>query len=134
MKPVPRDYDAFLRRFVAICRDRLELTPAAAYAIEIAEKGQLGLPLVPPAAMRLIRPILKQPGRAVAFGCVPTYVRQRMDIPWTNADRRALGLLMTVLQTGGSVVPSSVNQRAMRFSLRRVGARTRAERYRLPSR
>jgi uncharacterized protein (DUF2236 family) len=134
MRPVPDDYNAFERRFVAVCRDELELTPAAAYAIDIAARGKLGLPLIPATAMRMIQPVLRQPGRTLAFGCLPAYVRQRMGIPWSANDRRALGLLMTVLQTGGSFVPSAVNQRAMRFSLRQVGARTRKERYQLPTR
>jgi uncharacterized protein (DUF2236 family) len=134
MKPVPPDYDSFVQRFVEVCTRELEMTPAASYAIKIASSGRLGLPLIPPRAMSMIRPLLKQPGRSLAFGCMPTYVRSRMRMPWTSADRRAFALLITTMQTGGSLVPGSVNRRAMRFSLRQVGARTRHERYQLPTR
>lgn len=128
-RPVPANYVAFTTRFREICHDVLEITPAAAYAVDIADKGRLGLPLMPPGVMRALRPLLRQPGRALAFGCLPSAVRTRMDIPWTAADRRALVLLRRVVETGGRVVPSSVNQSALRFSLRQVGARTRHERY-----
>jgi uncharacterized protein (DUF2236 family) len=128
-RPVPADYDSFVRRFVEVCTDELEMTPAAEYAVAIAARGNLGLPLIPPRAMRLIRPMLKSPGRAIAFGCLPKYVRDRMRIPWTSSDRRAFTLMATTVQTGGSLVPGRVNRRALRFSLRQVGARTRHDRY-----
>jgi len=129
MRPVPADIDSFDRRFAEICAHELERTPAAAYAIEIATNGRLGLPLIPPAVMRAIRPALANPGRAVAFGCMPSAVRTRMGIPWSRADRRTLALLKTTMRAGGSVVPAELNRRAMRFSLRQVGSRTRGERY-----
>ncbi len=130
MRPVPSDLDAFNERFAEICADELELTPAATYAIEIAATGQLGLPLVPAPVTRAMRPALRNPGRAVAFGCMPSALRQRMTIPWTRGDRRTLGLLKATMRAGGTVVPNELNRRALRFSLRQVGARTRAERYR----
>jgi uncharacterized protein (DUF2236 family) len=112
MRPVPADLAAFERRFAEICDDVLELTPAAAFAIRIARKG-------PP------------PGRALVFGCLPRAVRERMEIPWTRNDRVAFSALQLAVQTGGRVVPISVNQSALRFSLRQVGARTRHERFAL---
>ena len=128
-KPVPPDYDSFVQRFVEVCTRELEMTEAASYAIKIAVNGKLGLPLMPPRAMSMIRPLLKSPGRAIAFGCLPAYVRNPMGIPWSASDRRAFAMLITAMQTGGSLVPGGVNRRAMRFSLRKVGARTRDERY-----
>lgn len=129
MRPVPSDYENFVLRFVEVCKDELELTPAAEYAIEIANRGRLGLPLVPDMAMAVIRPLIKSPGRALAFGCMPTYLRQRMDIPWTTTDRRALVMLMTAMQRGAALVPASANRKALNVGLRQVGARTRDERY-----
>ena len=128
-RPVPRTLAAFEQRFAEICRDELELTPSAAYAINIAQQGRLGLPLIPRRVMSAIRPALKQPGRAVAFGCLPSDLRTRMDIPWSRADRRTLGLLAASMRTGGRVVPDALNRRALRYSLRQVGARTRSDRY-----
>jgi uncharacterized protein (DUF2236 family) len=129
MRPVPGTLDAFTERFNEICETELRLTPAAAYAIEIATKGRLGLPLVPDAVMSAIRPALRHPGRAVTFGCMPAGLRARMGIPWTGTDRRTFGLIAGALRAGGSVVPDGLNRRALRFSLRQVGSRTRHDRY-----
>ena len=129
MRPVPPDLDAFNRRFDEICADKLELTPVAIYAIEIAATGQLGLPLIPARLMHAIRPALRNPGRAVAFGCMPSALRTRMAVPWTRGDSRTLALLKATMRAGGTVVPNELNRRALRYSLRQVGARTRAERY-----
>jgi len=129
-RPVPANLDAFQQRFTEVCCDELELTPAAAYAIDIAQRGRVGLPLIPDRVMRAIRPALKQPGRVVAFGCLPSDVRMRMGIAWSATDRRTFRMLTTAMQAGGSVVPDTLNRRALRYSLRRVGSRTRAARYR----
>jgi uncharacterized protein (DUF2236 family) len=134
MRPVPSDFVAFAARFRDVCDKELELTPAAAYAVEIARSGRLGLPLVPDWVTTALRPGLRPAGRALAFGCLPTRLRERMAIPWTAGDRRSLLVLRRVVQTGGTVVPSSVNQSALRFSLRQIGSRTRDERYQLTAR
>ncbi|HVV36689.1 MAG TPA: oxygenase MpaB family protein [Acidimicrobiales bacterium] len=119
-RPVPADLAAFERRFTEICHDVLELTPAAAYAVAIAERNPLGVPLPVPS-----------PARVVAFGCMPSALRTRLGIGWTAGDRRAFAVFRRVVSTGGAVVPVPINQRALRLSLRRVGARTRDQRYRL---
>ncbi|MEY2397865.1 MAG: hypothetical protein QOJ00_1039 [Actinomycetota bacterium] len=128
-RPVPPTLHAFERRFAEICSDGLELTPSAAYAIEIAASGRLALPLIPQAVTRAMRPALRQPGRAVTFGCLPSDLRSRLGVPWSSADRRTFRLLAATLRAGGEVVPDEVNRSALRFSLRQVGARTRDERY-----
>jgi uncharacterized protein (DUF2236 family) len=128
-RPVPPDLAAFELRFDEICRDVLELTPSAAYAIEIAATGRLDLPLIPNRIVRAVRPALKEPGRAVTFGCLPGELRRRMSIPWTRTDRQTFSLLTATLRAGGSIVPNGINRRALRYSLRQVGSRTRHERY-----
>jgi uncharacterized protein (DUF2236 family) len=130
MRPVPPTLDDFRNRFVEVCSEMLERTPAATYAIEIAASGQLGLPLIPQRVRRAVRPALKNPGRAVTFGCMPTALREAMAIPWSRSDNRTLALVMTSMRAGGAVVPDELNRRALRYSLRQVGARTRDERYR----
>ncbi|MEY2470407.1 MAG: hypothetical protein QOF21_3105, partial [Actinomycetota bacterium] len=127
-RPVPPDLAAFELRFDEICRDVLELTPSAAYAIEIAATGRLDLPLIPNRIVRAVRPALKEPGRAVTFGCLPGELRRRMSIPWTRTDRQTFSLLTATLRAGGSIVPNGINRRALRYSLRQVGSRTRHER------
>lgn len=129
MRPVPATLSAFEHRFREVCEDVLELTPSAAYAIEIAAAGRLALPLIPAAVTRAMRPALRQPGRAVTFGCLPGALRTRLAVPWTGIDRRAFRLIVAGLRAGGAVVPDEFNRSALQLSLRRVGARTRDERY-----
>jgi uncharacterized protein (DUF2236 family) len=129
MRPVPPDYDAFAARFAAICASDLQLTPTARQSIAIASAGEVALPLIPARVNRTARPLLGPVARALAFGCLPSSVRQRFAIPWAPADQARLRLLCGSMRRGFQVVPDRANRSSLQWALRTVGARTRGERF-----
>jgi uncharacterized protein (DUF2236 family) len=129
MRPVPGDYRAFQDRFDQICAEQLRLTPAAARAVALAQAGDVRVPGIPSSLIGPIRPVLGPLGRTLAFGCLPVVVRQRFDIPWGRSDRLRFRGLCETLRRGFQLVPTAVNHSTLQWTLRSVGARTRAERY-----
>jgi uncharacterized protein (DUF2236 family) len=128
-RPVPPDYQAFCARFDQVCADELELTPAAEAAIALAISGDGQLPLVPERLVRPVRPVLGPIGRTIAFGCLPPLVRQRFAVPWTAADEARFRLMCACLRRGFDLVPDRANRTTLQWTLRRLGSRTRSERY-----
>jgi uncharacterized protein (DUF2236 family) len=129
MRPVPPDYQAFCVRFDQICAAELELTPAAESAIALAISGEGQLPLVPERLIVPVRPVLGPIGRTIAFGCLPPRVRQRFAVPWSPADGARFRLLCACLRRGFDLVPDRANRATLQLALRRLGSRTRSERY-----
>jgi uncharacterized protein (DUF2236 family) len=132
-RPVPPNYVAFQAKFRHICAEALELTPSAARALHIAERGAGTLNVVPMAPDRLGRAagvVLSPPLRLLTYGCLPEVVRDRFEIPWGNADSAAFAAMSTALAQGGRIVPNRMNHWGLRTALRVVGASTRADRYR----
>jgi uncharacterized protein (DUF2236 family) len=78
MRPVPPDYGSFQSKFWHVCTRGLELTPAAARALDIARNGSASLSLVPvgpPMMDRAGRLVLERPLRIITFGRAPPAVR-----------------------------------------------------------
>lgn len=133
MRPVPADYASFRSKFWHVCSRELELTPAAARALEIAEHGSDRITVLPVGGPRLDRAgrfVIERPLRLLTFGCLPTIVRQRFDIPWTALDQARFAALALANRQGYRMMPTGVNHWALRTMLRYIGAHTRHERYR----
>ncbi|GAA2281310.1 oxygenase MpaB family protein [Actinomadura sp. NPDC048955] len=133
MRPVPADYAAFQSRFWHICTRTLELTPAAARALEIAKHGSGTLTLLPVGGSRVDRAgrlVIERPLRLITFGCLPQTVRNRFDIPWSPLDQAQFAALALANRQGYRMMPTGLNHRALRGMLRYIGAQTRQNRYR----
>ncbi|MFC9975815.1 oxygenase MpaB family protein [Spirillospora sp. NPDC127200] len=132
MRPVPPDYAAFQSKFWHVCAKELELTPAAARALDIAKNGSGTVSLMPvggAVAERAGRLVAERPLRLVTFGCLPPIVRERFDIPWSPLDQARFSALALANRQGYRVVPSGLNHWALRNMLRYIGAQTRDQRY-----
>lgn len=133
MRPVPPDYASFQSKFWHVCSRELELTPAAARALEIAKHGSDRLTVLPVGGPRLDRAgrlVIERPLRLLTFGCLPAIVRQRFDIPWTPLDQAQFAALALANRQGYRMMPTGINHWALRTMLRYIGAHTRHERYR----
>ncbi|TDB84928.1 DUF2236 domain-containing protein [Actinomadura sp. KC216] len=132
MRPVPADYAAFQSKFWHVCAERLELTPAAARALEIAKHGSDTVTLLPVGGPRLDRAgrlVIERPLRLITFGCLPAIVRDRFDIPWSVLDQARFGALAMAHRHGYRMMPTGINHWALRSMLRYIGAQTRDDRY-----
>jgi len=131
MRPVPPTYDDFVTEFRRITRDVLELTPAAARAVELARTGSVSLPSGSlPFIGALAGPLLTPGARNLAFGCLPRAVRERFAIPWSAADQVAFNAFAAAVRNGFRIVPYPVNAWTFQVAQRAIGARTRRNRIR----
>ncbi|MEU8122356.1 oxygenase MpaB family protein [Spirillospora sp. NPDC049024] len=132
MRPVPADYAAFQSKFWHVCTRTLELTPAAARALEIAKHGSDTVTLLPVGGARLDRAgrlVIERPLRLITFGCLPQVVRDRFDIPWSPLDQARFAALALANRQGYRMMPTGLNHWALRSMLRYIGAQTRQNRY-----
>lgn len=89
---VPATLDDFEARFDEICRNELELTPAAAWVFDPRSN-----PASQEQSLRLPGPLSALDGvanylgseflRLVVYGSMPDALRRRFDFAWTNTDR-----------------------------------------------
>ena len=115
-RPVPADHHDFEAEFDDICRDRLELTPTAARAVEMARNERFSPPGMPGPMQLLMTPVM----RTISIGCLPPVVRERFDIPWTAADELALRGVRLSVRNAGQVVPHRLTRGPYLRSIRRM--------------
>lgn len=122
--PVPPNYAAFRVKFARVCDETLEMTAAAERALR---RGKARLP-------RSRRDLQKRFWREFTgltlVGPLPDDVRARFGIAWSAADRARFEAFRMVLREGGRVVPAALNRASVELYLRRLGRRTRPDRYR----
>ena len=118
-RPVPADHAAFARRFDAICRHELELTPTAARAVDMALNDRVSQPGMPESMAALLTPVM----RTLAIGGLPAVVRERFGIPWTAADELALRGIQLTVRNAGQVVPRRLTRGPYLRSIRRMKQR-----------
>jgi uncharacterized protein (DUF2236 family) len=108
-RPVPATLADFRARFEQICRDELEITPAAKWVLDpgtnpraSAEPVRLDGPLAPLSglATRLSSGVL----RTMVYGVMPDLVRRRFEFPWSNADRAAFAAICAGWRAAGPAV------------------------------
>lgn len=129
-RDLPPDYGSFCEKFDQVCRDKLEMTPAARCTLDLALAGKWRLPLV---RSDFKDPLTRGAGRVVVIGALPGIVRERFDLPFSRADERRLSLIRWISRWGFGLTPHAVNRRTMGFTLRYVGAATRPQRYLPPA-
>lgn len=124
MRPVPPDLRSFQREFDRICAVELELTPAAARAVDLALHGRFEPPMVPAIVSRIASVPATPLARLLSIGGLPAVVRHRFDIPWSAADRRAYGALVLAIRNAGRFLPDQLTTPVHVAMLKRVGATT----------
>ncbi|MHB8592976.1 MAG: oxygenase MpaB family protein, partial [Acidimicrobiales bacterium] len=129
-RPVPPDHSAFVEKFERVCRKTLEMTPAASRAMSYRLADVPGRPLGPPPLGALLTPLVAPAAELLLVGCLPRPVRERFDLVWGPAERAQFRGLAAGLRQGFRLLPRAVNHRTFREAQRRVGARTRARRFR----
>jgi uncharacterized protein (DUF2236 family) len=129
-RPMPPDYGAFRVKFTRVCREALEMTPAAERALSYRLAEVPGQPLGPLPFKTLLTPLVAPAAELLALGCLPTEVRHRFALPWGAAEQAQFRGICAAIRQGFRFVPSVVNRRTLRDVQRRIGASTRTRRYR----
>jgi uncharacterized protein (DUF2236 family) len=129
-RPVPADYAAFRARFDSVCRDTLELTPAADRALSYRLAEVPGHPLGPDLLSSVLTPLVAPAAEILVIGCLPALVRRRLPVAWGRAEELQFRGVCAAVRQGFRLVPAAVNRRTLRGLQRRVGAGTRQRRYR----
>jgi uncharacterized protein (DUF2236 family) len=94
MAVVPRSYAEYRDRWDHYCDEVLEMTPAAARAVEMALHDKVSdLPGLPWWSTPLQREVITPVFRLTAIGGLPARIRRRFDLPWSTVDAAQLRAL-----------------------------------------
>lgn len=129
-RPVPADYAAFRAKFTDTCLTTVEMTPAAERALSYRLADIPGQPWGPIPLQSLLRPVAAPAAEILVLGCLPASVRSRFAMPWGRAEEAQFRGICAAIRQGFRFVPDFLNRRTLRDFQRRVGAATRARRYR----
>lgn len=123
-RPVPPSLEKFDERFEQICAEELELTPAAARAVEIALGEPMTVPLLPAPVGKLLGLSTAPVVKLTAIGSLPRVVRDRFDIPWSATDDKAYTALQLAVKNASRLLPPTAMAEVMSRILKQVGAAT----------
>lgn len=129
-RPVPADYGDFCRRFTQVCRDTLELTPAAQRALSYRLSDIPGRPFGPEPFGAILPPLVGPAAEIFVLGCLPAAVRSALPITWGKAEALQFRGVCAAVRQAFRLVPAPFNRHSLRIAQRRVGAGTRHQRYR----
>jgi len=129
MRPVPADVRAFDAKFDEICHDVLAKTPAVSHALG-ATRARNEATAASPAVIRTLQARLGTDSPLVTIGPMPPIVRERLELPFSDDDAREFAAIAMRIRRTFRCVPRQINRRTLELSLRRLGSRTRASRYR----
>jgi uncharacterized protein (DUF2236 family) len=119
---MPPDWPSFEAWFDEMCRDRLEITPAAARLIQFAKEPPATFPLVPSFLYRLARKPSARPLWWHAVGTLPPVVREKIGEHWTARDERRHRQVRRAIQRVWPLLPARLRYTARaRAGYRRVG-------------
>ncbi|MDT0309339.1 oxygenase MpaB family protein [Streptomyces sp. DSM 44917] len=106
MRPVPADWAAFEAYYDRMCREVLEVTPAARAVLDVSDLAR------PPALARVPGPLWRAvagpAGRGMVWLTTGLYhpaVRERLGLSWSARDERLLRLLGRAVAAGWRLVP-----------------------------
>jgi uncharacterized protein (DUF2236 family) len=129
MRPVPATLADFRAAFGRFCDERLEVTDAVARVLVF---GRETSPAAAPGSNpveRLTAPVLSRWSTLSTFGNLPPCVRAQLDVDWSDDDQASLDRMAAVLRWTFETMPPALNRSTFVTALRRIGARTRSERY-----
>jgi uncharacterized protein (DUF2236 family) len=119
---MPKDWPSFEAWFDEMCRERLELTPAAQRLIHFAKEPPASFPLVPAPLYQLVRRPSAKPLWWHAVGTLPPVVRERIGERWTERDERRHVMVRTAIRKSWPLLPARLRYTARaRAGYRRVG-------------
>jgi uncharacterized protein (DUF2236 family) len=119
---VPKDWPSFEAWFDRMCRERLEVTPAARRLVEFAKEPPASFPLVPQALYRVARKPSAKPLWWHSLGTLPPVVRELIGERWTDRDERRHQRIRRTIQRTWPLLPARVRYTARaRAGYRRVG-------------
>ncbi|MCK9247897.1 MAG: DUF2236 domain-containing protein [Solirubrobacteraceae bacterium] len=106
MRPVPPDYDAFLRYWDRMFEETLAATPAATYGVGRIPYLPPPSDDVPAAAWAALRPALVRGVPWIGRGTLPRRARRILGVSWTPADEAAMRAVRLAVRTAWSVLPA----------------------------
>jgi uncharacterized protein (DUF2236 family) len=119
---VPPDFPSFQVWFDRMCRERLELTPAARGLITFAKEPPETFPLVPAFLYRIARKPTAKPLWWHSVGTLPPVVREMIGETWTDRDERRHRTLRTAISRTWPLLPARLRYTARaRAGYRRAG-------------
>jgi uncharacterized protein (DUF2236 family) len=120
---MPADRPGFEAYFDRMCRQELEITPAARGLIEFAKHPPATFPLVPAPVYRLLRRPTARPLWWIAVGTLPPVIRERIGEPWTGRDERWFRRFRALVRHTAPAMPTRLRYTARaRAGFRRTGA------------
>lgn len=120
---VPKDWPSFEAYFDRMCREELEITPAARGLIEFTKHPPKTFPLIPAPIYRLLRKPSARPMWWFALGTLPEPVRERIGEHWTARDESRFERVRRLIRRTTPLVPSRLRYTARaREGFRRAGA------------
>jgi len=109
--------------FDRMCRERLEITPAARGLITFAKEPPATFPLVPAFLYRVARNPTANPLWWHSVGTLPPVVREMIGETWTDRDERRHRTLRTAIRRTWPLLPARLRYTARaRAGYRRAGA------------
>jgi uncharacterized protein (DUF2236 family) len=120
---VPPDWPSFERYFDRMCREELEITPAARGLIEFTKDPPKSFPLIPAPVYRLLRKPTARPLWWVGVGTLPEPVRELIGERWTSRDERWFERFRGLVRRTAPLLPGRLRYTARaREGFRRAGA------------
>ncbi len=109
----PSDYESALKMRQDAFDHDLQMTDAAKHGLDLLVTGKLGKPLEVKHWMwdhvgASMRARILDIGRITTLGAVPTDVRERFDIPWSDNDQATLDKVEKFVKNAWQVVPVSL--------------------------
>jgi len=120
---MPKNWPAFAEYFDRMCREELEITPAARGLIEFAKHPPKTFPLIPAPIYRLLRRPSAGPLWWFGVGTLPPAVREKIGETWTARDEWWFERIRRVVRRTAPLVPARLRYTARaRDGFRRAGA------------
>jgi uncharacterized protein (DUF2236 family) len=119
---MPPDWPGFTAWFDRMCRDRLEVTPAARGLVAFAKEPPATFPLVPAPLYRLARTPSARLLWWHAVGTLPPVVREKIGERWTARDERRYRAVCATIRRAWPLLPARLRYTARaRAGYRRTG-------------
>jgi uncharacterized protein (DUF2236 family) len=107
-RPVPKNLEAFERRFHEICRDELELTPAVQWVLDPRNTRARPEAVVLSDSKNPLNRMVKKVGseftKTLVYGAMPDVLRKRFGFTWTNADRARFMAICSALRVADPAI------------------------------
>jgi uncharacterized protein (DUF2236 family) len=119
---MPPDWPSFQEYFDRVCREDLEITPAARGLIDFARNPPKTFPLVPAPLYRVLRGPTARPLWWLSVGTLPPVTREMIGEGWTARDERLFRRFRALVRRTWPLVPARLRYTARaRTGFRRTG-------------